>query len=227
MTDRDTPERMRCPACGTLCSTYPDRLGHALQCASCAKRFRVHASGQLVEITHRPTGKTGLKRSAPSAHEHANAGVRRFAAFVGATVVVLVAAWAMNPTTHRTPPPAELRALPEDLEGRGEVMGRAWMSRDFITMRRLTASERDMELRVWLARHPSPISDNETAEASCEVRVLHERGATAQLAIRVRAPSGAHGEIRQNWVKEEERWVFLPPDGRVARVAMLWPAPSR
>jgi hypothetical protein len=225
MTDRNAPARMRCPACGTLSPTYPDRLGQALQCVSCAKRYRIHASGQLVEITSRTTGKTGLKVGMASAelpaHARFHPGARRLAGIVGATLVVLVAAWAMNPTSHHTPPSAELRTLPEDLTGRCEVMGRAWMARDFITIRRLTASERDMELRVWLARHPSPISDNEVPDTTCDVRVLQERGATAQISIRVQAPSGAQGEIRQSWVKEEERWVFLPPEGRLVRVAQL------
>ena len=205
------------PRCWRSPSRPTDRLGQALRwCAGVSYSF----NGRQVQITSRTTGRRALNW-APRSHSGVNPGVRRFAGILGATLVVLLAAWAMNPTSHRTPPAAELRELPEDLTGRCEVMGRAWMSRDFITIRRLTASERDMELRVWLARHPSPISDNEVADASCDVRVIHERGATAQIAIHVQAPSGTRGEIRQSWVKEEERWVFLPPEGRVVRVAQL------
>src|SRR4029079_8943574 len=163
--------RLKCPACGTSSPVHRDRLGEALQCVSCAKRFRLHASGQLVEISSRTTGKP---RSAPrlkvaaTEQEAGNPGARWFVGIVATTLLVLVAAWAMNPSSHRTPPAAEVRELPEDLTGRGEAMGRAWITRDLITMHRLTASQREMELRAWLARHPSPLSDRDAAKAECE-----------------------------------------------------------
>lgn len=219
MHDGNAPARMKCPACGTSSPVRRDRLGEALHCVSCAKRFRIHSSGQPLEINSRTTGKPKTApRMVLEAMERAAAkpSGRWLTGIVGATLVVLVAAWAMNPTSQRTPPEAEVRELPEDLTGRGEAMGRAWITRDLITMRRLTASERDMELRAWLGRHPSPLSDQDAAKAECEVRVLHERPATAQIAIRVQTAAGVRGEVRQNWVKEEDRWVFMPPDGRVA-----------
>jgi hypothetical protein len=216
--DRKAPARKKCPACGTSSPIHRDHLGAAMQCLHCAKRFRIHSDGQMVEINSRTTGRAPGSNPALKLTEegHGRAGTRLFACIAAATLVILIAAWALNPTVHREPPAAELRELPTDLTGRGEAMGRAWIMRDFITMHRLTASEREMELRAWLARHPPPVSDKEAVHIQCEAHVLHERAATAQLAIRIQSAAGVRSEVRQNWVKEDDRWVFMPPDARVA-----------
>jgi hypothetical protein len=197
MSSSSIPLKMKCPQCGTSQTVLRDALGRQLHCSPCQKRFRIHANGNVVEITRAKT----TPDAAPVA------GGRRYGWLaVAATwaVLALVGAWTFWPHSHKD---IVLPPLPADLNARAELMGKAWLEKDLITMRRLTAADQGKGLRTWLSQHPSPEMEGDAAR--CDVRITNQKAAAARVSLRV-----AGTEVQQNWIRQKEQWVFVPVEGK-------------
>lgn len=202
-TKRDHVQ-LKCSACGALGLVRFDRLGQQFECRSCATVFRVHQDGQLVALAQPQTLGNRLKALSRWRPE------RRWAtASLFLFVIIGGLSWCLSR-------PVGLAPLPLDLEDRAKLMGKAWVNRDLILMRRLTASAEGRSLRQWLNLHQSPtLSDGLNPSlfirhAQLEVRVQDKRSDAVRLSIRITNPATAPLELHQHWVRQGDTWYFQP-----------------
>ncbi len=177
------------------------RLDRRFQCRRCRKVFYVDGQGRFSEV----------KKNDPRPRR--NRLYRRLltasaALAVGAVFIAWHVLWQRN----SLPPP-----LPQDLEARGQLWGKAWISEDRYLMRRLTDPVSDRALFTWVRRHPPPHLADEPQkksggpDAAIEAHVARSAAHAAVLVIRINAPSLKKPvEVRQNWVERGEGWYFVP-----------------
>lgn len=199
---------LQCLACGARGQIRVDQLAHPFQCRACKRRYRVQKDGQLAEILPPPSVMQTVRRFAPN-----RARTLRIAA---AFLLLGLLGWGV----WRLAKPEPLPPLPNELNARAELMGKAWASKDLVLMRRLTAPERGRALHRWLNKHPSPELGGELSpaqllrHAQVDVAVTDPNDDSAQLNIKITTPTGSSAEMAQQWFKEADTWFFAPSDPR-------------
>ena len=123
--------------------------------------------------------------------------------------------------------------LPDDLAPRAERFVQAWVAKDRPILRRLTSSAHDRMLGRWLMSNPAPTPPEDLEAMRVDVQVVKERGAGAELIVKVGGLSGERSsvQLRQKWERRGGVWFFIPPRENAPlppiKTAGVNPAPAR
>jgi hypothetical protein len=158
---------MECPCCGKRGHVPPDRLNSRLRCSKCDTVFHLDARGKVV------LGEPGAKTKAPprakgialdtSGLGDAFASLKslpRWAKVVLAVVLVALAGYSVLsrlPFGNSGLPPG---MDPNSLEGRTTLAGRAFVSNDTDSLRRMAAAGTEDALIEWYKNLRTLIGDH-------------------------------------------------------------------
>ena len=205
---------LTCLNCQAASKIKIDRLGKRFQCPKCRHIHGVNAGGELMQI-----------RPPRSRYEKFKAGVAQHGFRVAVAVILLLAlgggtwfAW------HRYGARKSLPPLPTDLEGRAELMAKAWYAGDTELVRRLTSASQGRRLKLWMRDHESPsagkiLSRVEKQQTQIHLQIRDEKRDTVRIEVKLTHPVLPAATLDLHWVRGEESWFFQPfPEKQIGGV---------